>query len=266
MKSWISFVLLAAFAVCGVSAPAETPSAVSDPPNHVETAASTPREIDPSRPMVALTFDDGPHPEYTDQILDILEAHNAVATFFQVGSRLNDAPEATQRAVDLGCEIGSHSNTHPKFQKISGEEVLADLSSADAAFTEVLGHTPSLLRPPYGSLHEVLDNAGYSIVTWSVDPSDWKCQDTDTVVDYIQNFEHLDGQVILLHDVYESTVEAARILVPWLQEQGYQLVTVSELITLRFGDAVEPNRLYNVYYFRNQVPSLAGGQAASPSA
>lgn len=227
--------------------------------------APVPREVDPSRPMIALTFDDGPHAEYTDQVLDILEEHGAVATFFEVGSRLNNAPEAVRRAVDLGCEIGSHSHTHPKFGKISGDEVLAELSSADEAFTEVLGYAPSLLRPPYGSLHEVLDNAGYSIVTWSVDPSDWKCKDTETVVDYIQNFEKLDGQVILLHDIYDSTVEAVRILVPWLQEQGYQLVTVSEMITLRFGDEVEANRLYNVYYFRDNVPSLPESQAALPS-
>lgn len=265
---WFSLVLSAALlTACGSSAASDTPPSASDVSDQAETSQpSSPREIDPSLPMVALTFDDGPHAEYTDQILDILEEHNAVATFFEIGNRLGNAPEAVLRAVDLGCEIGSHSYSHPKFQKISGEEVLAELSSADAAFTEVLGYAPSLLRPPYGSLHEVLDDAGYSIITWSVDPSDWKCKDTDTVVDYIQNFEHLDGQVILLHDVYESTVEAVRILVPWLQEQGFQLVTVSELITLRFGDEVEPNRLYNVYYFRDQVPSPAESQAASPSA
>ena len=132
-----------------------------------------------------------------------------------------------------------------------------DQAAADALFQEVLGTTPALLRPPYGSMNKTLKTtSGRSIVTWSIDTEDWRSKDADKVVTGVENAGNLDGQVILLHSIYESTVAATEVLVPWLLEQGYQLVTVSELIQLRFGDEVEPNRTYNYDYFRFQVPPL----------
>ena len=230
-----------------------SPEVVPDPPPEDEVLPpptveepSTPnrvRVIDPDKPMVALTYDDGPHEVYTNQLLDIFEEYDAVATFFEIGKHLPRDPDSVRRAAEMGCEIGSHSYSHSKFEKITPEEVLADLEAADAAFEDVLGYAPTLLRPPYGSLNEALDTAGYSVVTWSVDPSDWKVKETGPVVEHIQNVKNLDGQVVLLHSLYESTVEATRILVPWLLEQGYQLVTVSELITHRFNDQLEANHV-----------------------
>ena len=218
------------------------------------------RVIDPTRPMVALTFDDGPHAVYTDQILDILEEHGAVATFFEVARNLSKAPDAVRRAADLGCEIGSHSYRHANLGKMDQAAQQADQPAGDALFQEVLGTTPTLLRPPYGSMNKTLKTTcGRSIVTWSIDPEDWLCQDAATVVQRIQAEKSLDGQVILLHSIYGSTVEATRTLVPWLQEQGYQLVTASELIENRFADKVEPNRSYNYDYFRFHVPPLPTG-------
>ena len=215
------------------------------------------RVVDPSRPMVALTFDDGPHAVYTDQILDILEEHGAVATFFEVARNLPEAPEAVRRAADMGCEIGSHSYRHANLGKMDQAAQQADQAAADALFQEVLGTTPALLRPPYGSMNKTLKTtSGRSIVTWSIDTEDWRSKDADKVVTGVENAGNLDGQVILLHSIYESTVAATEVLVPWLLEQGYQLVTVSELIQLRFGDQVEPNRTYNYDYFRFQVPPL----------
>ena len=235
--------------------PEETEAEMTE--EKVETETQTPvRTVDSGRPMVALTFDDGPHPVYTDQLLDILEENGAVATFFEVGQKLSGAPEVVRRAEKLGCEIGSHSNRHANLGKLDPEALEADLTAADAAFEEVLGAAPTLLRPPYGATSKALkEESGRSIVTWSVDPQDWKSRDAEQVVAHIQGAGDLDGQVILLHSPYESSVEAARTLVPWLQAQGYQLVTVSELITLRFGDTLEPNRLYNYDYFR-RPPAL----------
>ncbi len=231
-----------------------------------EEMPATERVVDPCRPMVALTFDDGPHPEYTDQILDILEENNAVATFFEVAANLHKDPEAVRRAADMGCEIGSHSYRHANLGKMSQEAIQADLAAADEAFIQVLGQAPTLLRPPYGSSSKILKTTSErALVTWSIDPQDWFSKDAGKVVAHVKSYDDLDGQVILLHSIYGSTVEATRVLVPWLLEQGYQLVTVSELITLRFGDQVEPNRMYNYDYFRYQVPPLpkaADGEAA----
>mgnify|MGYP001864161179 FL=1 len=227
------------------------------PETPVEPLPETQRVVDPTRPMVALTFDDGPHAVYTDQILDILEKNGAVATFFEVARNLPKAPDAVRRAVDLGCEIGSHSYRHANLGKMDQAAQQADQAAADAIFQEVLGTTPTLLRPPYGSMNKTLKTTcGRSIVTWSIDTEDWLSKDADKVVASVQNAGNLDGQVILLHSIYGSTVEATEVLVPWLLEQGYQLVTVSELIQLRFGDQVEPNRTYNYDYFRFQVPPL----------
>lgn len=234
---------------------AETPA--EEAPVPVEILPAPQRVVDPTRPMVALTYDDGPHAVYTGQILDVLEANGAVATFFEVAQNLPKAPEAVRRAADLGCEIGSHSYRHANLGKMDQAAQQADQAAADAAFQQVLGTTPTLLRPPYGSMNKTLKTTcGRSVVTWSIDPEDWLCRDADTVVRRIQAEKSLDGQVILLHSIYDSTVEATRTLVPWLLEQGYQLVTVSELIENRFADQVEPNRVYNYDYFRTQLPPL----------
>ena len=149
----------------------------------VETLPEPQRVVDPPRPMVALTFDDGPHAVYTDQILDILEEHGAVATFFEVARNLPKAPEVMQRAVGMGCEIGSHSYRHANLGKMDQAAQQADQAAADALFQEVLGTTPALLRPPYGSMNKTLKTtSGRSIVTWSIDTEDWLSKDADKVV------------------------------------------------------------------------------------
>lgn len=249
--------------------PQARPSAEPEPEQEPQTAETLPEEtpseessgpervVDPTRPMVALTFDDGPHPEFTDQILDILEENQTVATFFEVATNLHKAPDAVRRAADLGCEIGSHSYRHANLGKMSAEAIQADLAAADELFVQVLGQAPTLLRPPYGSVNQALKTtSGRTLVTWSIDPQDWLTKNTDKVVASIQGSGNLDGQVILLHSIYSTTVEATRILVPWLLEQGYQLVTVSELLTLRFQQEIQTNHLYGYDFFCYKVPPL----------
>ena len=116
------------------------------PPDGGEAVLPSPGREETAR-MVALTFDDGPDPVYTDEILDVLERCGARATFFEVGEKLRDVPGALEREEALGCEVGSHSYSHQKFSKIGGGEALADMEASDAAFTEVLGRVPELLRP-----------------------------------------------------------------------------------------------------------------------
>ena len=215
--------------------------------------------------MVALTFDDGPHPTRTDALLDILEENGAVATFFQVGQNLWKDPDAVRRAEEMGCEIGSHSYRHADLSKLSAEAIAADLQQADEAFIEVLGHAPVLLRPPYGAVNSaVKTSTGRSIITWSIDTEDWRSRNAEKVIASVQGAGDLNGQVILMHDVHASTIEAAETLVPWLIDQGYQLVTVSELITLHYGDPVLPNGLYGYTLFQVWKAHGPAGGAGNP--
>ena len=207
--------------------------------------------LDSSKPMVALTFDDGPHATYTDQLLDILEENGVVATFFEVGRNLSNDPDAVRRAEAMGCEIGSHSYRHADLGKMSEADIAADLAKADQCFVDVLGHAPTILRPPYGSLNNAVKyTTGRSIVTWSIDTEDWLSRNVEKILASVQNAGDLNGQVILMHSSYDTSVEAARQLIPWLIEQGYQLVTITELITLHYGDPVLANGTYGYSYFK----------------
>ena len=222
----------------------------------VETLPEPQRVVDPTRPMVALTFDDGPHAVYTDQILDILEEHGAVATFFEVARNLPKAPEAVRRAADMGCEIGSHTQNHADLVKADADTFRQQIQQADENILKAIGRYPYFLRPPYGDFNDdVRRHVGKPLAFWSVDTKDWKTRNTAcTVSAALNNIE--DGDVVLMHDIYGETADAVAQIVPSLVQQGYQLVTVSELIQLRFGDEVEPNRTYNYDYFRFQVPPL----------
>ncbi len=227
----------------------ETAPGVQQPGPSAESTGRHPAP-DPEKPMVALTFDDGPHAVYTDQILDILEENGAVATFFEVGRNLANDPDAVRRAEAMGCEIGSHSYRHANLGKMSAEDIAADLQKADEQFTAVLGRAPNLLRPPYGSLNSAVKyTTGRSVITWSIDTEDWLSRNVDKILATVQNAGDLDGQVILMHSTYDTSVEAAKQLIPWLLDQGYQLVTITELITLHYKDPVVANGTYGYSYF-----------------
>lgn len=236
-----------------IAAPAEPQPDPAGPAGPEETAVPEEpyvRTVDPSGPMVALTFDDGPHEIYTDQILDVLEENHAVATFFEVGKNVAGFPAPLARMAELGCEIASHSNAHRDLSKMKKSALLADLDTADAAFIAATGAAPTLVRPPYGAVNQTVKYAtGRTLITWTIDPQDWRSQDAQAVVDYIQGLQDLDGEIILLHSTYESTAQAIAVLVPWLQEQGYQLVTVTELMAYYYGEALQPGQFYGYTYF-----------------
>lgn len=238
--------------------PPEQPPVTDPPPAPEEPEEPYVRVIDPSGPMVALTFDDGPHELYTGQLLDILEEHHAVATFFEVGRNVSRYPEVLVRENALGCEIASHSNVHKDLSKLKKSALLADLEAADQAFIDAVGFAPTMVRPPYGAVNKNVKYAtDRAVVTWSVDTLDWKSRDAQAVIDYVQSLGDLDGQVVLMHSLYESSAQATAVLVPWLQEQGYQLVTVSELMACYYGELPQANHLYGYSYFhqaRTDVP------------
>lgn len=209
------------------------------------------RTVDITKKLVALTFDDGPNKTYTNDILDTLEAYGCVATFFDVGNVISSAPDVMKRASDMGCEMGSHSWSHKNLKTASVDKIKEEISKTDAKFEEVLGYKPKLLRPPYGAVGSDLKaNCSEYLIGWSVDTLDWKYRDKDKVVASVKNEGNLDGDVILMHSLYKSTADAVRELVPWLIENDYQLVTVSELMKYKYDTDMEPGKYYTGNFFK----------------
>ncbi|MBR2894678.1 MAG: polysaccharide deacetylase family protein, partial [Oscillospiraceae bacterium] len=226
-----------------LSAPPPPPDSTIIGEAHVETEEEEyVRTVDPSAPMVALTFDDGPHKVYSHQILDVLEEYHSVATFFEVGYNARLYPEILVRMAEMGCEIANHSNTHRDLSKLGKRDLLTDLAALDDIVRDAVGTAPTLIRPPYGAADKAVKyETGRAVITWTIDPLDWKYKDAEYVTSYIQNAGNLDGEIILLHSIHASTAEAMQTLVPWLIEQGYQLVTVSELMAYYYGELFEAN-------------------------
>lgn len=220
------------------------------PAPQTEEAALDPT-IDPTQKLVALTFDDGPNPTHTNAILDTLEQYGAKATFFDLGSLVEKYPDVVRREEALGCETASHSYAHKNFNKLSNAEIKTDMQQTEAAFQKALGHSPSLFRPPYGACDtRVAQQIDLPICLWSVDTLDWKSRDAAEILKVIRAEGDLDGKVILMHGIYGATAEAVAQLVPQLQAEGYQLVTVSELIAARHGETPQAGKTYGYSYFQ----------------
>ena len=186
---------------------------------------------DPSqkRPMLALTFDDGPG-EYTDELLDCLEENNAHATFFMLGQNVSAYPDAPKRMLELGCEIGSHSWDHTQLTTIDIDSVAKQFTDTDNALIDACGQASSVARAPYGDRNsDIYNTVGKPFFMWSLDTEDWKLLDADGDYNAVMNGDLTDGSIILMHDIHEPSVQAALRLIPDLIAQGYKLVTVSEM-------------------------------------
>lgn len=199
---------------------------------------------DPDKPMIALTFDDGPSKK-TERILDVLEQYNAHATFFVVGTQLEKFPELTKRASDLGCEVGNHTYNHKNLTKISPDEIREQINGVNALVLEATGKEIALVRPPYGAGikdETVKENVPYPLIMWTIDTLDWSTRDTESTIAAIRQ-DVKDGSIVLMHDLYDATAAAVETIVPELIEQGYQLVTVSEMFAAK-GIVLEPGKYY----------------------
>ncbi|MEE1315045.1 MAG: polysaccharide deacetylase family protein [Faecalimonas sp.] len=197
--------------------------------------------VSPDQPMIALTFDDGPS-IYTEAIVNRLEEYNARATFFVMGNRVQPNADLLRKMREIGCEIGNHSYSHPDLTKLTPEQVQAEIESTNQALAEVFGSGASLVRPTYGAVNDPVLQMPYPLVHWSVDTTDWQIRDGLAVIDNILGTVQ-DGDIVLLHDIYETTKDAMMALIPALQERGYQLVTVSELMEAR-GVTMQPGQKY----------------------
>ena len=195
------------------------------------------RRIDPDRPMIALTFDDGPGPG-TRRILRALEAVDGRATFCMVGDRVDAYAQTARMVASQGSEIATHTLTHPNLAKLSAEGVRAELEQSIAAIERVTGVRPGVLRPPYGSTSEdvrqVCRDMGVVIANWNVDTEDWRVRDAEAILNHVLDNAR-DGAIVLCHDLYPETAAAMERAVVELAERGYQLVSVSELLQARAG-------------------------------
>ncbi|GHU64308.1 hypothetical protein FACS189418_8830 [Clostridia bacterium] len=208
-----------------------------------ETIQPLPHNVDPNRPMIAFSFDDGPYTAVTGKILDVLEAHQSRATFFVVGNRVKNYAEVLKRTVALGCEIGNHSFSHKNFEKLSVEQIIAEINSTNQVVKEVSNYDIHSVRVPYGNFRNHVRSAvNFPIIQWDIDSLDWKTKNTEAIVSSILSSAR-DGAIVLMHDLYETTAQAVVQLVPQLISQGYQIVSVEEMYAAK-GLPLNPNQVY----------------------
>ena len=198
-------------------------------------------EIPAGEKYVALTFDDGPRRGTTDRLLDGLKERNARATFFLIGRQIEDHADLVVRMLEEGHQIGNHTWNH---QKLEGKEDLeCEVRLTENALEKLLGGGSYWLRPPYGYMGEGTEASfGVPLVKWSVDPRDWESRDAEKVTQAILGAVK-PNSIILLHDIYPTSVDAALRVVDRLQEEGYWFVTVEELLWLN-GVRPEPGHMY----------------------
>lgn len=179
---------------------------------------------------IALTFDDGPHPVWTEKLLDGLKARGIRATFFVIGQSAEKYPELVERMVDEGNQVGNHTYSHVQLTACDESNALEEISKTQEIIYQAAGIDAHYIRPPFGSWNEKLQKeTSLEAVLWDVDPYDWKVQNTDAVVQSILK-QTEDGSIILLHDVYETSVEAALKAADIFLERGYRFCTVDEIM------------------------------------
>ena len=180
--------------------------------------------------LVALTFDDGPHPVYTERLLDGLKKRNVKVTFFLIGKSADKYPDLVKRMAEEGHLIGNHTMDHVQLNHQTYEKALEQIRASNQVISQITGQTPVYIRPPFGEWSkELQEEVDMTAVLWDVDPVDWKVKNTETVVKRILKNAR-DGDIILLHDVYGTSVDAALEIVDQMRAEGYEFVTVDEII------------------------------------
>lgn len=185
--------------------------------------------IDYDKPMIALTFDDGPN-HNTSRVLDILEKYNVKATFFILGSNIKGNEKIIKRMNNLGMEIGNHMYSHKLLTKLEDNKIKSEIEQVDDLIFDITNEYPTLIRPSYGTFNKrikkIMDRP---IIIWNVDTLDWKNHNSKGIANKVLK-KASDGDIVLMHDIYRATANSLELIIPKLLEDGYQLVTVSELL------------------------------------
>lgn len=187
-----------------------------------------------TQPYVAMTFDDGPHPQNTPRLLDMLRKRNIKATFYVIGGNVDRYPQIVRRIVSEGHEIGNHTYTHRKLTSLGASEVSKEMRRTQDAIVRAAGVRPRTMRPPYGALRTDQRNAvfsqfGYPTIMWSVDPQDWKRPGPSVVTNRILKAAN-NGAIILAHDLHAPTVTAMPGTFDGLLSRGFKFITVSQML------------------------------------
>ncbi len=196
--------------------------------------------------LIAFTFDDGPSSNNTNLLLDNLDKYNARVTFFVLGSRVDSNKEVIKRAYLQGNDIGSHTYNHRNLNLLNDSEVISEVEKTNDKIKEIIGVKPTLLRPPYGNLtNHRKELVNMHTILWDIDPLDWKYKNKNRVADEIIEHAH-DGAIILLHDIYKSSVDGALLAMEELEKQGYAFVTITEMAQLRGIDLDYQTSYFNM--------------------
>lgn len=193
-----------------------------------QTKTSKEKPTKKEKKYVALTFDDGPS-SFTNRLLDCLEKNKAKATFFMVGKEIEYFSDEVKRMKNLGCELGNHTYSHADLTGLSPEDISSEIGAVDNLLMELTGQGASVVRPPYGSVNSTVKSVvGTPMILWSIDTLDWESQDPQKIAEIVRS-QAEDGSIILLHDIFSTSVDAAEIFIPEMIKEGYQFVTVHEL-------------------------------------
>ncbi|OQM44742.1 hypothetical protein B6A27_14870 [Anoxybacillus sp. UARK-01] len=196
-----------------------------------ESPSNPPAEKPSSPPSkrVALTFDDGPHPQNTLKILNLLKKYEAKATFFMLGSRVDFYPDIAKKIAEEGNELGNHTWDHKDLTTLNSAEIRKEIRDTNEMIKKTTGREPTVFRPPYGAINDQVKRmVGMPVVLWTVDTLDWQSHDPHAMLQIVKK-NVKDGSIILMHDIHESTAEAVEPVLKYLKDEGYTFVTVSEL-------------------------------------
>ncbi len=195
--------------------------------------------------LVALTFDDGPS-VVTPRLLDILAEKRVPVTFFVLGTMAQGRPEVVKREVKDGHEVASHTTWHQDLSKLNVEAIQSDMAESCRILTPILGKCSDLVRPPYGAINNnVKVGLGKPLIIWTVDTEDWRSKDARKVREEVKRTK-FDGSIILMHDIYASTVDAVPGIIDDLRAEGYEFVTVSEMAEFR-GEKLQNGVVYGAF-------------------
>ena len=215
-----------------------TISKVGDPYNKIRVApmarhVKATERVLTGKKLVALTFDDGPSNITTPRLLDILWEKDVPATFFMLGSQARNNPDIVKRVERERHVVASHTMYHQNLPRITAAEAASDIAEARDTFNSILGHPVAYTRPPYGNISDTVRSAtGTPLILWSVDTLDWQNRNPEMILTNVKN-QVSDGGIILLHDIYDTSVDAVGPIIDELRKDGYEFATIAEIVKIR---------------------------------